>query len=45
LAERNQGSAAVLIEVDHGDELYFRMLKYKDTDQNLKQTQGLITII
>jgi len=45
LAERNQGSAAVLIQVDHGDELYFRMLKYKDTDQNLKQTKGLITII
>ena len=45
LAERNQGSAAVLIQVDHGDELYFQMLKYKDTDQNLKQTKGLTTII
>ena len=36
LAGRNQGSAAVLVQVDHGDELYFRMLKYKDAHQNLK---------
>jgi hypothetical protein len=45
LAQRNQGSAAVLIQVDHGDVRCFRMLKYKDTDENLKHTQDLITVI